>query len=148
MIDVPFEVELSILFFCHFLADFPFQSNEMAINKSKSVKVLLHHVLIHFVVFTALCMPFFGWKAGLVLAGVNCFFHAIIDWNIWRGYKRLVVKKWPELSQDDLMKHGQARHWFFVTIGADQFLHAVSIFFAIWVAEEASFIFCVTGVLF
>jgi len=130
------------LFFTHFIADFILQPHEMAQNKSKKLPVLFKHVLIHFV-----CFIWMGWQFALL----NMILHALIDWNIWRGYKRYLLNKYAHTNARlaaNNVKVAKANrnfdkgmfklatlkdpadhpfwndHWFYVTIGLDQFLHA------------------------
>ena len=81
------------LFVLHFIADFPLQSREMGLNKSKYFNVLAKHIAIHAFVFWLGMIPliFIGLGAYqlFVMISVICLSHGIIDWNIWRGYKWL-----------------------------------------------------------
>ena len=89
-----------ILIWLHFIADFVLQSNYVALNKSKSNKVLLLHVAIYSVPFL-----YFGW----LYAIVNGMAHFITDWFTSRATAKLWEKK--------------ETHWFFVVIGFDQAIH-------------------------
>lgn len=113
----------------HFIADFLLQSNDMAIRKSQEVKVLLQHVGIHLVVFFVGLVVLVGPLPAILVSLTNASFHAVIDWNIWRIFKRWAASK--GLLATDIMANDSARHWFFVTIGFDQLLHALSIIAAI-----------------
>ena len=86
----------------HFLADFVLQSDYMTQNKSKSNLVLLFHVSVY-----ASCLLWFGWQYALL----NGAFHFGTDYVTSRATSRLWV--------------AGKRHWFFVVIGLDQFIHAV-----------------------
>lgn len=117
------------LLFLHFVADFIFQSREMGKRKSIEFKWLLYHLTIQFLVF----LPFTNWKFALF----NIIAHGIIDWNIWGLYKTFVhcrIQRNPQhiLLSDDtesgtLGWNFWEDHWFFVTIGLDQFLHISTI---------------------
>lgn len=122
-------IAFPILLFLHFLADFVAQPDEMARRKSESFKVLLHHCSIHLVIFYAGCFFLFGPLKAFVLAGVNASLHGFIDWNIWRGFKKWAARN--NLTYEQIMKDESARHKFFVTIGADQLLHGISIVIAV-----------------
>lgn len=87
--------------FIHFVADFIFQSNYVAQNKSKSNIVLLKHVVIY-------SLPFilFG---SVVFVIINLCLHFVVDYFTSRATSKLWAK-------------GDV-HNFFVVIGFDQFLH-------------------------
>lgn len=84
----------------HFVSDFIFQNDKMAINKSSSNKWLS----IHIVAYSA---PFIVF--GLKYAAVNAAAHFITDYIS----SRMTTALWKK----------QKRHWFFVVIGADQAVH-------------------------
>lgn len=105
----------------HFVGDFLLQSDQMAINKSKSDKWLLLHVLV----YSACFLPW-GWRFALVTAVLHFWT------DFWTS--RLTSKLWfmtplgpstrPTLWR---VKTPNTRHWFFVAIGADQLLHYVTL---------------------
>lgn len=89
-----------VLIWMHFISDFIFQTDMMALNKSKSNKWLTIHI-------AAYSTPFliFGWRFALVNAAahwVTDFITSRITSALWKAEKR---------------------HWFFVVIGADQAAH-------------------------
>lgn len=86
--------------FLHWVGDFICQTDEMAIGKSKSNWWLTAHVVMY-----SLMLLFLGWKVALL----NGAAHWLIDYVTSRVNSRL----WA----------AQQRHWFFVSIGFDQFLH-------------------------
>ncbi len=99
----------------HFLADFVAQTRRMAVNKSTHWSFLGAHCLIIFLFF----WPFFGWKFALC----NAIIHAIIDKNIWSGYKFI--------RRNEDIKTFQ--YWndslFYSFIGFDQLLHITTLIF-------------------
>lgn len=97
MIEIPV---LLVLLACHLVADFVFQSDWMATNKSKRTDALLIHTTIY-----AAC---FLW-AGLPFAVLTWGCHTATDFVTSRTTSALWARG--------------ARHWFFVVIGIDQFLH-------------------------
>ena len=120
----------------HYIADFLLQPREMGKRKSSEPKWLAGHLLIQFLCF----LPFTGWKFALA----NCVVHGIIDWNIWKGYKWSAyyrIKKdtdgmgWtPEIIQEHIEAKGkQWEYWedhlFYATIGLDQLLHCLTIYY-------------------
>ena len=91
-----------LILFTHFMADFVFQTDKMAKNKSQSLKWLLYHVLTYTLIFCYLGV----WFA--LLNGVCHFFIDFITSKISSYYYRV-----------------NKTHTFFVVIGFDQFLHTV-----------------------
>ena len=91
---------LLLLIWIHFVMDFVFQSNNVALNKSKNNAILLQHVTIY-----AIPLFLFNFWFGLV----NAALHFVVDWVT----SRCTHYFW---SCDK-------RHWFFVTIGIDQAIH-------------------------
>ena len=92
------------LLLVHWLADFVFQSNYMAQNKSKNIKALGYHSFIYtLVLFVATIAG--GW----LWATVNGILHFIIDYFTSKINTSLLEEK--------------RTHGFFVSVGFDQFLH-------------------------
>lgn len=89
-----------------FIADFVFQSNYIAQNKSSCSKVLSKHVIIYGLPFIIL----FGLSYGLI----NIVLHFIVDYITSRVTKR----QWE----------CKEVHNFFVTIGFDQWVHTSLLF--------------------
>src|SRR3990167_1647011 len=114
MITIP----LSLLT-THFLADFVFQSNWMAINKTKRLDALSLHVLIY-----SLCFLWLGW----LFTGITFLTHFVTDFVTSRWTSRLwpFIKAHPDNKVDRFyydvegMGSKRSRHWFFVVIGFDQ----------------------------
>jgi len=93
-------INIVVLFWLHFIADFLLQSSYMALNKSKDIKALAWHCLVYSIPFF-----WFGWKFAL-LAGI---LHFPVDFITSKITSRLWDKK--------------EVHWFFVVIGFDQAVH-------------------------
>ena len=89
-----------ILVWLHFFADFVLQTDKMAINKSKSIKWLLIHIGMYTIPLFTL-----GWKFALL----NGVLHLTVDFFS----SKITSTLWAK----------EERHWFFVTIGADQAVH-------------------------
>jgi hypothetical protein len=89
-----------ILIWLHFVADFIFQTDKMAMSKSGSFKWLSIHVAIYSAFFL-----FFGWKFALFTFACHWITDAL-----------------SSRATTYLYKKGQ-RHNFFVVIGLDQALH-------------------------
>jgi len=92
--------DILIIIWLHFLGDFIFQTDRMALNKSKSNLILAEHCVIYSILFM-----YFGW-AFMVVNGV---LHFMTDWCTSR-------------ATSHLWKNNQ-RHWFFTVIGLDQAIH-------------------------
>lgn len=91
------------ILFSHFIADFVCQTDKMAINKSHSMRWLLIHVLVYSSVL------------GIMTLGPSA-------WVLLNGLLHLVIDTFSSRLTSFLWKRGE-RHWFFVVIGLDQFLH-------------------------
>ena len=98
-----------ILLFLHFVGDFIFQSDKIAINKSESIKLLTLHCYVYMSLFY-FCFTwskmFYNGTIFLLLIFIS---HFIIDFITSR-----ITKKF--------FNEGK-RYKFFITIGFDQFLH-------------------------
>lgn len=135
MLTIPIWTVLALLFF-HFIADFVCQTDEMATRKSKENQWLVWHVVVYTSVFCSLVffaaalthLPPRGsaifvdayWKSivdflGLLslFALVNGLLHFATDYVTSRVNSYFFLKK--------------MRHWFFVGIGIDQFIHYATI---------------------
>ena len=97
-------IDILILVWLHFFADFVLQSDYVARNKSSNNKILALHCLIYSIPFLWL-----GW----VFALFNGLCHFITDYITSRVSSKLY-------------KSGEI-HWFFVVIGFDQAVHLTTI---------------------
>lgn len=94
------------LLFIHWVADFVFQSDWMAKNKSKSNDALLIHCFAYGAVIGVMTLnPLFGLINGTI--------HFPVDYVT----SRINSKLWE----------AKQVHWFFVSIGFDQFIHFVTL---------------------
>ena len=109
MIDL---IVIFVLIWAHFIGDFILQSDYHAVNKSKNNFVLIQHVGLYSLpfVFAALIVPI-----SILFIVANAVLHAITDYISSRITSVLCQKN--------------ERHWFFVTIGADQAFHMTCLFF-------------------
>ena len=110
-----------LLVWAHFIGDFILQSDYHAINKSKSNWVLLQHVFWYSVpfAFLSLIVPL-----SLTFILLNFVLHAIVDYVS----SRITSYLWKN----------DKRHWFFVTIGADQSLHFTCLFLSYYYLHQIS----------
>jgi hypothetical protein len=107
-------INLILVFFFHFLADFIFQTREMADNKGKSIYWLTRHVFVYSLVMITI-WPFFGIDAktlGLIFI-VSFTTHWITDF---------ITSK---ITGYFYLKNNMRA--FFSTIGFDQFIHATTL---------------------
>ncbi len=128
------------LFLLHFVADFLLQSREMGKTKSEKFNVLLAHVGIQFGIFLALGGAVLDGSTIFWFAAFNAIIHGVIDWNIWKFYKWTVFRRHQAVFSSPTEEGHEERvnnfkaswqywedHWFYATIGLDQFLHASTI---------------------
>jgi len=103
------------LLFGHFLGDFVFQSDRLALGKSKDSGILAQHVLVYIGVMT-LVISLFDITSPMypLWAIFNYFLHFVTDFIS----SRITSKLWAS----------KKNHWFFVTIGADQLVHYLCLF--------------------
>jgi hypothetical protein len=102
----------------HFVADFVFQSDWVAVNKSKDMWALLAHVVTYSLV---MFMLFALWVEApkdityraFAFVGLTAVFHFTTD----AITSRITSYLWAK----------EERHWFFVTIGFDQLLHTIQL---------------------
>jgi len=101
------------ILFAHFLGDFLFQTNDMALNKSTSIKWLSLHVLAYTFSLFAVAVFILGTKGLLLFLFWNALLHWIVDF-----FTSKVIARLSSLSN---------KKWFYTMIGFDQFLHAATL---------------------
>ena len=87
----------------HFIGDFLFQSDWMAINKSKEIDVLFYHCLVYSILFLGFGIKF--WFLTLLTHFITDFFTSKLNAYLFT----------------------RSRHWFFVAIGFDQLIHYITL---------------------
>ena len=100
---------LVLIFFTHWVGDFLLQSDEIATTKSTSIISLLDHVMIYTLTLMVILSFFFKFEHVFFYSVLNGFFHFFID-NITSKINSYFYIR-------------DERHWFFTSIGFDQFLH-------------------------
>lgn len=110
-------ISLSLLF-AHFVGDGLLQSDYMAVNKSKSFHALYVHAIVY-----SLCFVY--WGVWFFLITLVC--HAITDYFTSRCTSKLWFFNPLEATESGIVLSWHyvpnRRHWFFVMILFDQFLH-------------------------
>lgn len=142
---------LVMLLSAHFVGDFLFQSDRMALGKSKSVDVLSQHVLVYTAILTACAADLlqgtsaprrvlleFALMTG-VLHFATDFVTSRITSKLWFLRLEPAGKKWRQLSPDVATETTAyyvddlgTRHRFFVMIGFDQLLHVYALAATWW----------------
>jgi len=117
-------IEILSILLIHWIADFVLQTDKQAKGKSKNWSDLLSHTAIYSLFWTVPISIFslfgydssdFGWSPVLLLfIPITFVFHTITDYFT----SRLNSKLWAE---------GKV-HYFFVSIGFDQWLHYAQLF--------------------
>lgn len=165
--DGPFNLTVGASFALHLAPSLYSSLGSIAASSSHSqVKYLAQHISIQWITFIIGLYPLLG-VTGLKIAtgwwgriplcssqsparcpcsppsppAVNAAVHAVIDWNIWRGYKfytrrmilagrrphLLTVKRIPKDKDPMSVYMFQEDDNFYITIGFDQLLHALTI---------------------
>lgn len=100
------------LLFCHWVADFVCQSDYVAQNKSKNNIVLTIHCFIYGIIVGLGALI-----AHCKYAGAFYLLNALIHFPVDYVTSRINSKLWADKKV----------HWFFVSIGFDQWIHFVTI---------------------
>lgn len=107
------EFVIIALLWIHFIADFLFQNDEMALNKSSSISWLAFHSIVYGSFFILLVPYVIATNFALIFLSANTVLHFVVDF---------ITSK----LTTSLYKKGE-RHWFFVVIGLDQTIHITSL---------------------
>lgn len=97
------------ILFIHFIGDFVLQTNEMATQKSTSMAWLTLHIEAYASAMFVLTLPVLGFSNAIIYTIVNSLAHFLVD----AVTSRITSYYWKQ----------NRTHAFFVTIGADQFIH-------------------------
>lgn len=104
----------------HWVADFVFQTNWMATNKSKSNLPLSVHVLVYTFIFLPFAVVYIPEKAILAFLSITYILHWCVDFCTSRITSKLSAK--GKYGSDTVPNFGM-----FSIIGLDQLLHYVSL---------------------
>jgi hypothetical protein len=107
-------IAVCAILLAHWIGDFIFQSDYHAVNKSKSNRVLLAHVMLYSIPIYCVGILLLPVTAAFIWVGINAILHFITDYIT----SRITSKLWQKND----------RHNFFAVIGLDQMLHAVVLF--------------------
>lgn len=120
------------LLLAHLIGDFFLQNDWMALNKSKRVDALYAHVMVY-----SACFVPWGWRFVLTTFLLHFCVDAItsrITSSLWFIDLKpafgvsAAAKAWFEEQNAGFGLQARVwpekRHWFFVVIGIDQFIHA------------------------
>jgi hypothetical protein len=105
---------LITILFAHWVADFLFQTETMALNKSKSIKWLTVHVLTYTIVVFGFSLLLLDGQTALLFAGINGALHWITDF----------------FTSKLTTAYYNSRRVFFLIIGLDQFMHTAILIMA------------------
>ena len=118
------------LFLMLYIGDFLLQTNEIAINKAKSLKHLcVHGVIIYLVTTAAFVLMLEGYWIATPAGLLYTILHCVQDWFIWRGFAKVIkITGW---------ERGDPMHdkWFFTFLGGDQMLHMIVLFLTFYAAR-------------
>lgn len=115
-------MSLELIFYLlvvHWIADFVFQDEEWAINKSKSWDALMNHTSTYAGVLGLLFLPILG-GAALYFAIFNFIAHTAIDYVT----SKIVAKRFEDKYLGGCIPNMGA----FTIIGLDQVLHYIILF--------------------
>lgn len=98
----------------HWIGDFVFQSTDMAVNKSSSIKWLLLHVLAYTLILLLFANFAFSWQVALGYTLINGVLHLVVDF----------------FTSKLAAKFKDRRRIFYPVIGFDQLLHIVCLYWS------------------
>lgn len=109
---------LSVIFI-HFIADFFLQNDWMAQGKSQKFFPLFCHVIVYSITL------YFGLRILSELKMIDNYF--ILIYSLVNGWLHFLVDYVTSRINRELWKEKKV-HWFFVSVGFDQFLHYFILF--------------------
>jgi hypothetical protein len=134
-----------VIIIWHWVADFVFQTEWQATNKSKNIHALLAHTLTYSLLWFPICMWIFfdGFPlpiiTSLAFVGTTFLLHTSTDFLTSRLNTKLVIKiRGEQISSfekdKNFLKALGSGNWhnFFVSVGFDQVLHYVQLFLTLY----------------
>lgn len=123
ILNVPF-----ILLLAHWLSDFVFQNDWMALGKSKNdLALAIHSAIVAIVTGVTAAQWLVGPQLGLWFIVITFVCHFWTDYITSRITSKLFFFREAAFKNDRGEPYyqfvGGSRHWFFVMIGFDQLLH-------------------------
>lgn len=112
-----------IILFAHFIADFMFQFDDVAQNKSSSNWVLTRHITEY---STVLGLIMF---LALVYIDINMVTWTLAAWLVLNGALHWITDFYSSRAAAWCW-HNDMRYEFFVVVGADQFIHAFCLLYS------------------
>lgn len=119
-------LDLIIILFIHFVADFLFQSRQMGVKKSRNIYWLVAHIYVYSII------TFLGWifffnlnlKMSFELISLTVFSHFLTDYITSKISSKFYLKSKKSKS----LKESKYFEWlFWSTIGFDQLIHAITL---------------------
>lgn len=111
---------LLYVLFIHWVADFVFQHEQWALNKSKYIDSLIMHTSMYGFILYLAFIPILGFISALYFAGINYLLHTIVDYFS----SKVVTKRFESKYLGGPIPNFGA----FTVIGFDQLLHYCSLF--------------------
>ena len=106
------EITITYLLLIHWLGDFIFQTQKMAMNKSKNIYWLITHVVVYTFTFFIALVFLFDFAMVIAFCFFTFFAHLATDY---------VTSRWTSKFNKEKKYYGFPA--FFSVIGLDQFLH-------------------------
>ncbi len=112
--------EIFVIIIIHWIADFVFQDEKWATNKSKSFDHLLAHTLTYSLIWFMVCIFILPIKISFIFYVITLVAHTITDYFT----SRIVSKKFENKHYGSAIPNFGA----FTIIGIDQLLHYLQLF--------------------
>ncbi len=113
-------MDVCILLLAHWFGDYVFQSSDMALQKSHSLKWLGIHTGVYTIVILVFCFFIFSFKTALLYVAINGVIHGITDF----------------FTSKAAAKHIKNPRRFYPILGFDQLLHTVTLYLTYFYWED------------